>query len=453
MDFLSKQIGVSIMEKFKIYIHHYYTYELFWYFCHGVDIDSYDVPVWFRCKDESDNRNRFNKNVVIEENVSINANYKGTDVEFIFCNKKHWEKNDGYHLFDYSSDLLEKGLTSDNGFISPLRNETNIRHLKMLNRASMLNPSKIHYMYLDWEGHNPYVDENWSTALKPDVVTFVDETTSPKSNGNSKFSFTNLLWSFVSPNTLHIRDYYFFADYLKYKNDYKYKINVPIRRLYGEKINVVKKALELKNPYITSTVSSFGTTNQFGLDVLDTNGNWSDNLIKLINTLPKENFIEKRGYGIHDWGGEWNANSMNENMWRMFGISEVVIQSEVYPISDNLNGKTPGQNWITEKTISHILVGKPFIPYNRGSLDIYEKYMKEYDKELSEFPIKYTHVLDIFDYLDKVTQNETEWKELVFKLQKYVFQLRKGIVEIMHENNSYLDYVISKEPIKKPKLI
>ena len=77
----------------------------------------------------------------------------------------------------------------------------------------------------------------------------------------------------------------------------------------------------------------------------------------------------------------------------------------------------------------------------------------EYDKELSEFPIKYTHVLDIFDYLDKVTQNETEWKELVFKLQKYVFQLRKGIVEIMHENNSYLDYVISKEPIKKSKLI
>ena len=46
---------------------------------------------------------------------------------------------------------------------------------------------------------------------------------------------------YLSPNTLGIRDYYFFHDYLKYKNDYKYKINVPIRRLYGDKEEISQK--------------------------------------------------------------------------------------------------------------------------------------------------------------------------------------------------------------------
>ena len=46
---------------------------------------------------------------------------------------------------------------------------------------------------------------------------------------------------FIYPNTLGLRDYYFFGDYLKYKNDFKYKLNIPIRRLYGDKEKIQMK--------------------------------------------------------------------------------------------------------------------------------------------------------------------------------------------------------------------
>ena len=45
------------MEKFKIYIHHHYTYELFWYFCHGVEIEPNDIFLY-------NQENRFNKNII-----------------------------------------------------------------------------------------------------------------------------------------------------------------------------------------------------------------------------------------------------------------------------------------------------------------------------------------------------------------------------------------------------
>ena len=107
MDFLSKQIGVVIMEKFKIYVHHYYTYELFWLFFHGLEIEPDNVPTWFR------NYNRWNKNIKVKEDVTLNGTYKGKEIEVIFCNKNHWDKDDGFHLFDYSINLLEDGLVSD----------------------------------------------------------------------------------------------------------------------------------------------------------------------------------------------------------------------------------------------------------------------------------------------------------------------------------------------------
>ena len=66
MDFLSKRIGVKIMEKFKVYIHHYYTYELFWYFCHGLEINPNDVPTWFP-------KNQYNKSIKIEDPITLNG--------------------------------------------------------------------------------------------------------------------------------------------------------------------------------------------------------------------------------------------------------------------------------------------------------------------------------------------------------------------------------------------
>ena len=303
-------------------------------------------------------------------------------------------------------------------------------------------------MYIEWEGHDAFAAHNWIKTLNPRVQVFVDETETPKRGVvNHHYAFTNTVWSFLSPNTLGIRDYYFFHDYLKYKNDYKYKINVPIRRLYGDKAEIAEKVLSLNNPNITVTHSSFGNTAQYAEDI-------SGFRKEIISKIPSENFIDKRGYGIHDWGGEWNDNNMNENMWKMFGISEVTILFERSPLKDfktNKFGFLVGQSYMTEKTISHIMVGKPFIPFHIETVNFYNNVLKKYNKPTVDFPIQYLYIVEKLEWLGELTQDEDRWNEFLELITKWTLNLRTGLVEIIHENNCYLDYVVNSKITKSKK--
>ena len=354
------------MEKFKVYIHHYYTYELFWLYCHGLEINPNDVPTWFK------SYNRYNKNIKVKEDVTLNGTYKGKEIEVVFCNENHWDNDDGFHLFDYSISLLQDGLVSDRGFNSNLMNLVNKKNLDFLNSKVNKLGNKIHYLYIDWEGHDPYIMEGWYKKLSPKIQFFVDEIEpNIKNVPNHHFVFTNLVWSFIYPNTLGLRDYYFFGDYLKYKNDFKYKLNIPIRRLYGDKEKIADEVLKLNNPNISVTISSFGDENQITPDT-HVETPYRD---ELIQNISPENYIKKRGYGIHDWGGEWNSNNMNENMWKMFGISDACVLFEHSPERDKESGKEKriahvGQNYITEKYKTPIFV-------THWPMDIKSFYMKQ----------------------------------------------------------------------------
>jgi len=264
-----------------------------------------------------------------------------------------------------------------------------------------------------------------------------------------------LFWSFIYPNTLGIRDYYFFHDYLKYKNDYKYKINIPARRVYGMKKDVIEKVIKLNNPYINCTRSSFHESKQYHLAGPG----------ELDISFSEENYIQKRGYGIHDWGGEWNDNNMNENMWKMFGISEVVILFEIsakYMAEQALSQNDdkipdwmhPGDSMLTEKTISHVLIGKPFIPQHYDTIEFLDNILKKYNSPVVEYPIKYDTVEDIIPFLDDITRNENKWNSFKQKLQLYVENMRTELVKICSNNNSYLDLLIKKElPNKRESLL
>jgi hypothetical protein len=375
----------------------------------------------------------------LKEIIRLNAVYKNNEIEIIFCHDELWEKLDGYHLFDYSISCLQLGYTFDRGYNHNLE-WLDGENIDNLNNHSKNLGHRLGYMFIDWEGSDSYREKNWKKRINPKIQIFVDETdTAVKNVDNHNFVFTNTVWSFIYPNTLGIRDYYFFHDYLKYKNDYKYKINVPIRRLYGNKEDLAKKVLELNNPNITITHSSFGDSGQIDKD--------DSNFRKeLISKIPKENFIQKRGYGIHDWGGEWNSNNMNENMWKMFGISEVSIIYEYCPIGvykSNFKSWIPGKEYMTEKSISHILAGKPFIPYYKETIDFYDSQLKKYNKSVVKFPIEYDNIISKIDWLDKITKDDSLWQPFLKSLTEYVLNLRKGIIEIIHENNSYLDYVVT----------
>ena len=96
----------------KIYVHHKYTYELFWYFFHGVEVDPRKVPVVTE-------QNRYQVKVWDSNVQKIQAKYKGIDLDIQFVNDRDWNDTTAHHIFDVTINALQQGLSSDRMFILP----------------------------------------------------------------------------------------------------------------------------------------------------------------------------------------------------------------------------------------------------------------------------------------------------------------------------------------------
>ena len=85
----------------KIYIHHKYTNEVFWYLFHGTDVLLEDVPAnYYHTIDE----------------IEITTNYRNIEYRIIFCEEKNWDRLDGIHIFDFHLSALECGIITDRGY-------------------------------------------------------------------------------------------------------------------------------------------------------------------------------------------------------------------------------------------------------------------------------------------------------------------------------------------------
>lgn len=417
---------------YKIYVHHKYSYERFWYFFHGVDINIDDVIVYTNLE------NAFNKFETIEDDVSIKCKYNGVDLDIHFVKDSKYDL-EGHHILDYSIDLYDKNLVSDRGFNSNIRYLIDREYIPLLNRVCKYKNTKFHFFYIDWEGHNPYYEHNMNTTLNKNINLYVDE----KDDNilHKKFVFTNTFMSFIYPNTLGLKEYYNFADILKYKNDYKHKINFPIRRFYRNKLQLYKKIINLKNRKINITHSSFHDTKQYS-------GSEEEIRKEVIRSIGPDNFIEKRGYGIHDWGGEWNSNNLNEFIWKMFGIAEVNIIPEYDPyesIKHGINGNQIhliGKSHMTEKSVSHILANKPFLPISYTTIEFYENFLRNNGYTISEFPIKYNNITDVIEEINEICNDEIRWNIFKIELQSWLNDVRSSILEMIDIKNSFLDVLI-----------
>ena len=446
MDFLSKQIGVRTMEKFKIYVHHNYTYELFWYFFHGVDVNIDDVIT------HTKSENAYNKKIPILQHINISARYNQHELDITFCGDDLWG-NKGHHILDYSIYLLQKDLTSDRGYNSTINEIIDNDLIPFLNKTISKN-RYIHFFHLDWEGHNPYYHHKMNNILDKNINVYLDEMESPieqKKYLNKHFVFTNTFMSFIYPNTLGLREYIPFGNLLKYKKNFKYKINYPIRRIYGHKLRVYHKIKQQKNSQINITNSSFHDTRQYSMDMVS--------LIRkpILKEIGENNVIEKRGYGIYDWGGEWNENNVKEMMWRLFDIAEVNLIPEYSPVEAYRNikkGENPllvGYSFMTEKSVSHILAKKPFIPFYYNTIEFYNSILEDNGYIPSEFPIKYDFINDVIDDINEIAQSDS-WDEFRKQLQTWVETTHTAIIDIVNNNNSFLDLLVNKKIIVKNKV-
>ena len=80
---------------------------------------------------------------------------------------------------------------------------------------------------------------------------------------------------------INLRDYYFFSDYLKYKNDYKYKVNYPIRRLTYIKKLLIGEIMSKDNPHMNCTISSFSDYFKHSR-IEEIQENWYDEVVSKI---------------------------------------------------------------------------------------------------------------------------------------------------------------------------
>ena len=67
--------------------------------------------------------------------------------------------------------------------------------------------------------------------------------------------------------------------------------------------------------------------------------------------------------------------------------------------------------------------------------------------------MEYNYILEKLDYIDEITKDETKWNKFLTELKLYVDNLREQLIELIHENNSYLDYVISESPNKSSSIL
>lgn len=433
------------MEKFKIYVHHNYSYERFWYFFHGVDVNIDDVVT------HTNRENAFNKKIPIKDNVNIKCKYKENDLDITFVGERDYHL-EGHHIIDYSIDLYDRNLTSDRGFNSNIRRIVDKEYIPLLNKSSRKENTKFHFFYIDWEGHNPWYEHKMNKTLSNDVNVYVDEIDDDVKSKH--FCFTNTIMSFIYPNTLGLRDYIYFADILKYKNDYNHKLNYPVRRFYQSKLLLFNKIMKLDDRQINVTHSSFHDTNHYA--------GWRDNKYRndLKRKIGEKNFIEKRGYGIDDWGGEWNKNNLSEFLWKMFSFGEVNILPEYNPHESiqfgdfsKHNPKMIGFSYITEKTISHIFANKPFIPTSYHTVDFYQNILRENGYEVIPFPLVYSDLArdkDSIKKLNDIAKDDDTWNEFLGKLKLWVTHLRTSILEMVNTKNNFLDVLLDTE-LTKPK--
>jgi hypothetical protein len=260
---------------------------------------------------------------------------------------------------------------------------------------------------------------------------------------NYLFLFTHSVMSFIYPNTLGLREFYFMSKFIRNKKN-KHKLNFPIRRLYGGKIKLYNQINQCKN--INVTHSSFHNTKQYSNDQVDGFRGI------LIDNIGNDNFIEKRGYGIDDWGGEWNDDNIKEMMFKLYNIADVNIIPE-YSVKEAIKNIAPqdfeklkfklGTSHITEKSVSHILIAKPFIPVSYETIDFYQKMMIRYGKKYKEYPLSYSHISEIIYDIDHIASNNMEWDLLVNKLQEWVDTIRENIIEIIDTKNDLLECICS----------
>ena len=399
----------------KIYVHHWFTDELFIKLAHNTTDRIYNLTDF-----------NFQKIGIVK------CKYNNIDLEFVF-NPELNDNNDGYHLLDFFTALRKRHFYeqySDIDISNGIEDTPFIkRFIKLLEGKSgwiitLFRTEKI----LDKADTNDsyIVDlENQIAKLNNHIIItdnlFINEKIH-KSYPNIHFALTNTLWQWNE--LINIRYWYEFGRVYQ-KLNFDYKLMYSIRRHKPYRVEILKNLASLNNDDIFLQRASFFKNGVY--DKYDSELSEIKNIN--LNTLEGKSDFQNLKLLDYQMGVEY------EVFFRFLNISQMQILDESWSW---FKGDFTSQ-YLSEKSYGLILAKIPFISTHSYPLDIIQKILNvsphpfynefvNHKGDAKKFSIFVKDFLENFDYNYDLCK-------------KWIIECHTSLISKMENENSFLEII------------
>ena len=406
----------------KIYIHHYYTEDIFYKLAHNTTDKEFNI---------------------INELGSVKCKYKGTEIEFIFKIEMS-DENDGYHLLDFNAilsqntkDIKFKNITKalykkdtaiDNVINNTIDNLYNLLEGKSNWIIIFFQGEKTLFKYENWTPKKNYLLydlENSFLKLKNHKIiseeVFIKDEIRLK-YPNFYYTFSNSIWYW----NMHaeIRWYYEFKRIYN-KLNFDYDLCFSMRAHKYHRIRLLNELKKLNNNRIFLQRSDARKNSEMYIE------NQNKVMDIYLNSMEGENDFDNL-HLIH-------KNRLGLDLfYRVLNISKMQILDESWSWADS----DFASHYLSEKTIGFILSGIPFIATHSYPLEVLNKILDipphpfyNESKKIKGDAVKMREFVKQF--MENFDENYTlckEWSDICHNVFMDKFYNENSLLDLMIDN-------------------
>lgn len=399
----------------KIYVHHWFTDELFIKLAHNTTDRIYELKDF--------NNQRIGR---------VLCKYKNIDLEFIF-NAELNDNSDGYHLIDFFTALRKRHFYeyyNDIDISNGVEDTPFVKRFKILlenKKGWLITMFRTEKLLDTYDTNDEYIValENEIIKLNKHVIItdnlFVEERlkfTYP----NMYFALTNTIWQWNE--LINIRYWYEFSKVYE-KLNFDYKLMYSIRRHKPYRINILKNLAKLNRDDIFLQRTNFYVNGVY--DKYDSELSKIPNIN--LNTLEGLSDFQNLKLLDYQMGVEY------EVFFRFLNLSKMQILDESWSW---FKGEFTSQ-YLSEKSFGLILAKIPFISTHSYPLDVIQKSLNIRPHPFYDEFVKHKGDAEKFaefvvGFIDNFESNYQMCKE-------WIDECHKLLIERMENENSFLELV------------
>jgi hypothetical protein len=397
----------------KIYVHHWFTDELFIKLAHNTTNRVYKLNHY--------NGQRIGK---------VLCKYNDIDFEFIF-NPDFNDNSDGYHLIDFFTALRKKDFYD---YYKDIDVSNEILDIPFIKRFKILLENKKGWLItifrteklLDtYDTNDEFVSilENEIVKLNKHIIitdNFFIEERLKFTYPNIHFSLTNTIWQWNE--LINIRYWYEFSKIYE-KLNFEYKLMYSIRRHKLYRVNIIKNLAKLNRKDIFLQRANFYVNGVY--DKYDTELSIIPNIN--LNTLEGSTDFQNLKLLDYEMGVEYDV------FFRFLNLSKMQILDESWSW---FKGDFTSQ-YLSEKSFGLILAKIPFISTHSYPLDIIQKSLN-----IRQHPFYddfKNHKGDAEKFTDFVVRFMNDFESNYILCKEWIDECHLLLIERMENENSLLE--------------